>query len=69
MPVFMAETIGEIGGAVEFTAADVDSAFRGFAEGDDAGIKTMDQGAEGQEVQRAFFGDVQAIFHSIFLMI
>ena len=64
-----AEAIGEVGGAVEFAAADVDVALGGLAERDDAGIETMDQGAEGQEVQRAFFGDVQTIFHSVFLMI
>ena len=63
-----AEAIGEVGGAVEFAAADVDLALGGLAERDDAGIEAMDQRAEGQKVQRAFFGDVQTIFHSIFLM-
>src|SRR5208283_3005434 len=43
--------------------------FRCLAERDDARIKAMDQGADGPEVQRAFFRDVQTIFHSIFLAI
>ncbi len=58
-----AEAVGEVGGDVEFAAADVDLAFRGLAEGDDAGVETMDQGAEGQEIQRPTLGDIQAKLH------
>jgi hypothetical protein len=47
----------------------VDSAFRGFAEGDDAGIEAVDECAEGQKVQRAFWGDVQTFAHDVVLMI
>jgi hypothetical protein len=43
----------------------VDSAFRGLAEWDDAGIETVDERAEGQEVQRAFWGDVQTFAHGV----
>jgi hypothetical protein len=52
-----AETVGQIGGAVEFAAADVDVAVRRLAERDDARIKPVNQRAEGQEIQRAFLGD------------
>ena len=57
------EAIREIGRDVEFTAADVDVAVGGFPEGNDSGIETMDQCAEGQEVQGAVRTDVQAVFH------
>jgi hypothetical protein len=63
------ETIGEIRRAVEFAAADMDVAVRGFAERDDAGIKTVDERAEGKEVERAGFTDVQAVFHSRMLVV
>ena len=43
------ETIGQIGRDIKFAAADVDVAMGCFAEGNDAGIKPMDERAEGQE--------------------
>jgi len=58
-----AETVGEIGGAIEFAAADVDVAVRRLAKRDDARIKPVDQRAEGQEIQRAFLGDVETFAH------
>ena len=58
-----AEAVGEVGGDVEFAAADVNVAARRFAERNDARIKAVDQRAQGQEVQRAGFADVQTSFH------
>ena len=51
-----AEAVGEVGGDVELAAADVDLALGRLAEGDDAGIETMDQGAQGHKVQAATLG-------------
>jgi hypothetical protein len=56
-----AETIGQIGRDIELAAADVDVAMRRFAERDDAGIEPMDEGAERHEIERAGFGNVQAL--------
>ena len=58
-----AEAVGQVGGDVEFAAADVDLALGGLAEGDDARVEPMDQGAEGHEVQRPTLRDVQAMLH------
>ena len=57
------EAVGEIGRDVEFAAADVNIAMSRLAEGDDPWIETMDEGAEGKEVQRASRTDIQTIFH------
>ena len=38
-----AETVGQVGGDVEFAAADVNVAVGGLAEGDDARVQTVDQ--------------------------
>ena len=53
------EAIGQIGGDVELAAADVDVAFRGLAERDDAGVQAMHQGAERQEIQRPAGGNFE----------
>src|SRR6267154_474754 len=44
-------------------AADVDLAFGRFAEGNDAGVQTMYQCAEGQEVECAALEDFQSVIH------
>ena len=56
---FELEAVGEIGGAVEFTAADVDGALAGFAEGDDARVEAVDEGTEGEEVEGTGGCDVE----------
>src|SRR5438105_5058656 len=43
------KAIGQIGGDIEFAAADVDLAFRRLAEGDDAGVEPVNKGAQGKE--------------------
>ena len=58
-----AEAVGEVGGAVELAAGDVDLAARRFAEGDDAGVEAVDERAERDEVQRALLLDVQTVTH------
>ena len=58
------EAVGEIGGNVEFAATDVDVAVRRLAERDDAGVKPVDESAEGQEIQIAIGADIQTILHS-----
>src|SRR5438094_5227510 len=52
-PGLQAKAIGEIGRDVELAAADVDVAVRGFVEGDDARIETMNERAEGDKIERA----------------
>src|SRR5579872_7349528 len=49
-----AETIRQVGSYVELAAADVDLAFRGFAEGHDSGVQAVDQRAQRYEVERTF---------------
>ena len=46
-----AEAVGEVGGAVELAAADVDLALARLAEGNHAAVEAMHQGAERNEVQ------------------
>ena len=58
-----AETVGQVGGDVELAAADMDFALAGLAEGDDARVKAVDQRAQGHQVKRATWRDIQAIFH------
>ena len=53
-----AETVRQVGGAIELPAADVDQALVGFAERDDARIQTVDEGAQGDKVQRALPGNI-----------
>ena len=60
-----AEAVGEVGRDVEFAAADVDVTVSRLAERDDARVKTMNKSAEGQEVQLARGGDVEAVFHNV----
>jgi len=47
------ETVRQIGGDVEFTAAHVNLALLGFAEWNDSGIQSMDQGTHGKKVEGA----------------
>ena len=58
-----AKTIGQIRGAVELAAADVNLTLRRFAEWHNARIETMYQRAKRDKIQRAFWFDVQTIFH------
>ncbi len=59
-----AEAVGQVGGAVELAAADVDLAFSRLAERDDPRIEAVDKRAEGDEIQRAFLTDIQTVLHS-----
>src|SRR6202012_1663731 len=52
------EAVRKVGSDVKFSATHVNVATRRFAERDDSRIQTMDQGAKGQEVERAAGGDV-----------
>src|SRR5450759_3001957 len=58
-----AEAVREIGRDVELTTADMDVAMVRFAEGNDAGVETVDQGPQADKVQGTRFGDVQAVVH------
>ena len=62
-----AEAIRQIGGAVELAAADVDLALGRLAEGNDARIEAMDQRAQGEKIQCAFWFDIQSVFHWVLL--
>ena len=62
-----AEAVRQVGGAVEFAAAHVDLAFGGLAKGDDTGVQPMDQGAQGDEVQCAAWGNIQTMIHKLAL--
>ena len=53
MPVFRPKQSARLAATVELAAADVDVALVRLAERDDAGVQAMDQGAEGQEIERA----------------
>ena len=64
-----AEAIRQVGGTVELAAADMDVAVGGLAERDDARIEAVDERAERQEIQRAFFRNVQTFAHGVVLMI
>src|SRR5206468_11313811 len=57
------EAIRQIGGDIKFRAADMDLAFRRFAERDDTGVQPVDQSAERQEIQRSLWRNVQPVFH------
>ena len=61
MPVFRPKAVGQVGGAVELAAADVDVALRGLAERDDARVQTVDQRAERQEIEGAVLPDIQTV--------
>ena len=60
-----AEAVRKIGGAIELAAADVDVALGRLAKRDDARIEAVDERAEGQEIQRAIFGNVQTFAHDV----
>jgi hypothetical protein len=60
-----AEAIGQVGGAVELAAADVDLAFGRLAERDDARVQTIHQRAQREEIQRAVLTNIQASDSSI----
>ena len=63
MPVLQAEAVGEVGGDVELAAADMNLALGGLAEGDDAWVQTMNQGAQGHQVQSASRRDLKRKTH------
>ena len=63
MPVCSPKTIRQVRGDVEFAAADVDLAFGGFAEGNDAGVQPMDQRAQRNEVEASAVRNIQSVFH------
>lgn len=58
-----AETVREVGGYIELAPADVNLAFGGFTEGNDAGVQAVDKRTKGEEVECAVRPDVQAVFH------
>ena len=58
-----AETVRQIGRDVELAAADMDLAGTRLAEGNDAGVQTMHERAEGHQVERALGKNVEPAFH------
>ena len=62
---FQAETIGQVGGAIELAAADVNLAFGRLAERDDPRVQAVDQRAQRQEIQRAVFDEYSGQCSSI----
>ena len=57
---FQAKAIGQVRRDVEFAAADVNLALVRLAERNNAGIKTVNQRAERDQVELAFGGDIEA---------
>ena len=60
-----AETIGEISRHIELAAADMDLAFGGLAEGNDAWIEAVDERAEREEIERASWANIQTVVHGV----
>ena len=61
------KTVGEVGRAVVFAAADVDFALTGLAERQDASIQAVNEGTQRNKVERALFGcrnEVEFIAHA-----
>ena len=56
---FELEAVGEVCGAVEFAAADVDGALAGFAEGNDTRVEPVDEGTEREEIEGTGGWDVE----------
>ena len=65
MPVLRRKQSERFAAHVEFAAADVDVAVCRLAKRDDAGVEAMDERAEREKIQRAFFFDVQAVIHIV----
>ena len=63
-----AEAVGQVGGAVELAAADVDRAVRRFPKRDDPRVEAVDKRADGDKIQRAFLTDIQTVFHAVLLL-
>ena len=57
MPVFMPEAIGQIGGAIELAAANVNLALGRLAKRNDSRVETMNQRAERQKVEGAILDE------------
>src|SRR5947207_5605259 len=53
------EAVGQVGGDVEFAAADVNLAFGCFAEWDHSRVQPMHQGAKRDQIEPAPFRDIQ----------
>ena len=59
-----AKAIGQVGGHVEFAAADVNLALRRLAKRHDSRVETVDQGPQGYQVQGGVGGDVERMLHA-----
>ena len=60
-PGLHAETVGQVGGAVELSAAHVDLALRCLAERDDPGVQAVYQRAQRDKIQRSFSLYIQPV--------
>ena len=69
MPVFRRKQSDRLAAQLNSPPLTWMCALRGLAERDDAGIEAVDECAEGQEVQRAFLGDIQTFAHVVILII
>jgi hypothetical protein len=58
-----AEAVGEVGGGVELAAAHVDDAGMRLAKRDDAGVETVNEGAEREKIERAIGSNLQRLGH------
>ena len=58
-----AETVREVRGAVELSAADVDLILAGLAEGDYSRVKPVHQRAQGDKIQCAILGNIKPVLH------
>jgi hypothetical protein len=59
------ETVGEVRGAIELAAADVDGTMRRLAERHDTRVETMDQRTERQKVQCGVRANVEPVSHAV----
>src|SRR5262245_15756414 len=57
---FLPKAIGEVRGDIELAAADVNLTLSGLAERNNARVEAIDEGSEGEEIEVAFGGDVEA---------
>src|SRR5581483_1271748 len=65
-PGAQAKAVGEISRHVKLAAANMNLALSRFAKWHDAGIESMNHGAEGQEIEIAGAGDFETVCHCIF---
>src|SRR5439155_3345783 len=62
-----AEAVRQVGGDVELSAADMDTALGRFAERDDSWVQAVDKRAQRHQVQRAGRRYSQSILHTLLL--